>query len=78
MEKLLDSLCAQRAYGPLRTILPHYPVLNGFTDEWMNLASALKTVRIQNRTELRQSDMELVIFLQHAAESASADRLPSR
>lgn len=78
MEKLLDSLCAQRAYGPLRTILPHYPMLNGFTDEWVNLAEALKTVRMQNKTELAEIDMELVISLQHAAESALAERLSSR
>jgi len=76
MEKLLDSLCAQRAYRPLRTILPHYPILNGFTDEWVNLASALKTVRTQNKAELGETDMQLVISLQHAAESALAERLP--
>jgi hypothetical protein len=74
MERLLDSLCAQRAYGPLRTILPHYPIPNGFTDEWVNLANALKTVRMQDRTGLHPEDMELVISLQHAAESALADR----
>jgi hypothetical protein len=74
MERLLDSLCAQRAYGPLRTILPHYPIPNGFTDEWGNLANALKTIRMRNRTDLRPEDMELVISLQHAAESALAGR----
>jgi hypothetical protein len=74
MERLLDALCVQRAYGPLRTLLPHYPMPNGFTDEWVNLANALKTVRTQNRTGLRPEDMELVISLQHAAESALADR----
>jgi len=78
MEKLLDSLCAQRAYRPLRTILPHYPILNGFTDEWANLANALKTARMQHQTDLGESDMELVISLQHAAESVLGDRLPSR
>jgi hypothetical protein len=56
MERLLDSLCAQRAYGPLRTLLPHYPIPNGFTDEWVNLANALKTVRMQNRTGLHPVD----------------------
>jgi hypothetical protein len=52
--------------------LPDTP--NGFTDEWVNLANALKTVRMQNRTDLRPEDMELVISLQRAAESALAGR----
>lgn len=77
VEKLLGSLCGQRAYRPLRTILPHYPILNRFTDEWVNLANAFKTVRMQDQTELGKSDMDLVISLQHSAESALADRLHS-
>ena len=75
MENLLDSLCAHRAYGPLRALLPSYPLLNGFTDEWVNLASALKTVRVQHRDALTPTEMELVISLQHAAESALANRI---
>jgi hypothetical protein len=74
MENLLDSLCAQRAYGPLRTLLPHYPLPNGFTDEWVSLARALKTVRVQHRDGLSLGVMELVISLQHAAESAVDSR----
>ena len=70
MENLLDSLCAHRAYGPLRTLLPNYPLPNGFTDEWINLANALKTVRVQNRDALTPGELELVIWLQHAAEAA--------
>ncbi len=70
MESLLGSLCAHRAYGPLRTLLPHYPLPNGFTDEWINLANALQTVRVQNRDVLTSGQLELVISLQHAAESA--------
>ena len=70
MENLLDSLCAHRAYGPLRTLLPNYPMPNGFTDEWVNLANALKTVRAQHRDALTPGELELVISLQHATESA--------
>ena len=70
MAALLDSLCAKRALGPLRTLLPHWPMPNGFTDELMALAAALKTVRMQQHGTLSPVDMELVISLQHAAESA--------
>jgi hypothetical protein len=70
MAALLDSLCGARALGPLRTLLPHWPMPNGFTDELAELAAALKTVRMQQHKALSSADMELVISLQHAAESA--------
>ncbi len=70
MDALLDSLCAARAYGPLRTLLPHWPMPNGFTNEWAALAGALKTVRMQERNSLGATDFESVVSLQHAAESA--------
>ena len=60
MDALLDSLCAARALKPLRTLLPHWPVLNGFTDEWAALATALKTVRMQQRDSVSAADMELI------------------
>jgi hypothetical protein len=70
MDTLLDSLCAARALDPLRTLLPHWLMPNGFTDEWAALAAALKTVRMQQRDALSAADLELVVSLQHAAESA--------
>jgi hypothetical protein len=76
MENLLDSLCAHRAYGPLRTLLPNYPMPNGFGDEWVKLANALKTVRAQHRDALTPGELELVISLQHATESAVGSRVP--
>jgi len=69
MDTLLDSLCAARALGPLRTLLPHWPMPNGFTDEWAGLAAALKTVRMQHRDALSAADFDLLVSLQHAAES---------
>jgi hypothetical protein len=70
MDSLLDSLCATRALGPLRVLLPCYPVPNGFTDEVGQLAVALKTVRMQHRQGLTEDQLNLVISLQHSAESA--------
>ena len=70
MDSLLDSLCTTRSLGPLRVLLPCYPVPNGFTDEVGQLAAALKTVRVQHRQELSEDQLNLVISLQHSAESA--------
>ena len=70
MAALLDSLCARRALDPLRVLLPHWPMHMGLTDEWTELAAALKTTRVQHRDRLSEEEMELVISLQHAAEAA--------
>jgi hypothetical protein len=70
MTALLDSLCARRALDPLRVLLPHWPIYNRLTDEWAELAAALKTTRVQYRERLSEEELELVISLQHAAEAA--------
>jgi hypothetical protein len=49
---------------------------NGFTDEWVNLAKALKTVRVQSRDSLTDLDVKRVVrLLVHAAEAAHDGRL---
>jgi hypothetical protein len=70
MTALIDGLCERRSLAPLRVLLPHYPMLNGLTDEWAELAAALKTVRMQHRDVLSEAEMDRVVALQHAAESA--------
>jgi hypothetical protein len=70
MARLLDSLCERRLYGPLRVLLPYYPMPNGFTDEVAELARALKTVRAQLSTQLSSEEFDLVVSLQHHLESA--------
>lgn len=70
MAALIDALCERRALDPLRVLLPHFPMHNGLTDDWAGLANALKTVRIQYREVLPEVEMNRVIALQHAAESA--------
>jgi hypothetical protein len=69
MDALVEELCATRSLGPLRTLLPHWPMPNGFTDELVGLAEALKTVRVQQSQALSAKSMELVVALQQAAES---------
>jgi hypothetical protein len=68
MSALLDSLCEHRAFGPLRCILPCWPIYNPFTEDWALLARALKTARMQHGDEFSESEMELLVSLQHFAE----------
>jgi hypothetical protein len=70
MDALVEELCAMRSLGPLRTLLPHWPMPSGFRDEWFGLAGALKTVRMQQPQALSARSMELVVSLLQAAESA--------
>ena len=72
MSNLIDGLCERRALGPLRVLLPHFPMHNGLTDEWAELAGALKTVRVQYCAALSEVELNRVIDLQHAAEQALA------
>ena len=70
MSGLIDVLCERRALNPLRVLLPHYPMHSGLTDEWADLAVALKTVRVQYSKDLSETELDSVISLQHAAENA--------
>jgi hypothetical protein len=70
MVALLNGWCDRRAYQPLRIVLPHYPMFNGFTDELAELARALKTVRAQLGATLPPQELDRVIALLHATESA--------
>jgi hypothetical protein len=70
MDTLIESWCASRSLGPLRIVLPHWPMPNGFSDELVALTRALRTVRIQHRASLSAVDFERIVSLQHIAESA--------
>jgi hypothetical protein len=70
MLQLLHAWCDRRALDPLRAVLPHYPLPNGFRDEWTELARALKTVRMKHGASLSTAEMDVLVKLQHAAEAA--------
>jgi hypothetical protein len=67
---LLNGWCDRRAFEPLRIVLPHYPMFNGFTDEMAELARALKTVRAQLDAKLPQEEFDRVVALLHMVEDA--------
>ena len=69
MAQLIDGWCGRRALGPLRQILPCYPRVSGLTDEWGDLATCFKTIRIRFSAELVGQELEQVTALQHLAES---------
>ena len=76
MSELLNSFCDRRAWDPLRILLPCYPMPHGFTDEWVNLAKALKTVRVQLGESLTDLESKRVVrLLVHAAEAAHDGQL---
>jgi hypothetical protein len=70
MKALLEAWCDRRALPPLRIVLPHYPMPNGFTDELRRLVLALKTVRAQIGATLPAAEFDQVVALLHAAEEA--------
>jgi hypothetical protein len=49
---LVDGWCQRRALHPLRILLPFWPPMNGFTDEWHQVWAALRHVRAMCREEL--------------------------
>ena len=67
---LIDAWCERRAVDPLRVILNCYPIVNNLTDDWAALANGLKTIRAQHGRDLEPQEMEVVVRLQHLAESA--------
>jgi hypothetical protein len=75
MASLLNGWCARRALQPLRIVLPHFPMHNGFTDELVELARALKTVRSQLGSTLPAEELEKVVALLNVAERRSISKL---
>jgi len=44
IDKLVQAWCDRRELGALRQILGAWPILNGLTDEWGNLAQSLHSI----------------------------------
>ena len=60
IEHLVECWCDRRALRPLRYILNAYPLSSGLTDEWGQLLDALKSIKAQSRTDLRNEELEKV------------------
>jgi hypothetical protein len=56
LAELIDIWCERRALEPLRIVLPHSVLVSGLTDEWAELASALKTVRVRHFASLQPDE----------------------
>ena len=72
MVVLLHSWCDRPALYPLRTVLPHYPMFNGTTDELVELRTALKTVRVSHHDKITPQEMVMLVAVHHVVESALA------
>ena len=69
MAQLVESWCDRRALRLLRQLLMCYPRGSGLTDEWEDLATCFKTIRMQYGNDLAGQELEQIIGLQHLAES---------
>ncbi len=69
LAELIDIWCERRALDPLRIVLPHSVLVSGLTDEWADLAGALKTVRVQHFASLQPDEVDRVVELQHLVEA---------
>jgi hypothetical protein len=69
LRSLVDAWCDRRDLVLLRVILRGYPMASGITDEWGDLAVALKTIRAQHKSLLAAGELDRVIASQQFAES---------
>lgn len=69
LDSLVDAWCERRQLKPLSIILRVYPRVSGLTDEWAELASALKTIRVQHSNLLESDELNKVVELQQFAEN---------
>jgi len=69
LSQLVDAWCARRELGPLRQVLSHYPLGTNLTDEWADLASALKSARVRYSQDLPAGEMDLLVRAHQIADS---------
>jgi hypothetical protein len=50
-------------------VLQRYPLVINLTDEWAELAVALKTVRVRHGAQLPVGELDLVVRIHQLAES---------
>jgi hypothetical protein len=56
ISRLIDGWCERRALRPLRIILPHWPPMNGFTDELQRIWAAMRHLRAMCCDDLANHD----------------------
>jgi hypothetical protein len=70
LQKLADGWCERRALKPLLHFLPGYFALNGLTDGYAALETALKDVLVFAKEEITQEEKKeatrLMILVQEA------------
>ena len=70
LKKLTDGWCERRALRPLRHFLPGYFALNGLTDGFATLETALKDVLVFAKDEITEEEKKeakrLMILIQKA------------
>jgi len=60
IDQLVDRWCERRALGPLRHILPVYPLINALSDGWFELYRGLKNVKVFCKKELLPEEEEIL------------------
>jgi hypothetical protein len=66
---LIDRWCSRKQLKPLRHLLNGEASLNGLTDGWEEMLTELKTIRAQNKEELKQDEFEIIVELIHVVET---------
>ena len=66
---LIEAWCARKELGPLRRILNGSVAINGLTDGWAELLKQLQTIRAQDKGHLTETELNVVIELQHLMDS---------
>jgi len=69
LASLIDAWCVRRQLTLLRTVLGAYPRASGLTDEWGELMTALKTVRVQHSSLLGEGELDRIVDILHFTES---------
>ena len=69
LELLIDAWCERRQLTLLSVVLRTYPRVSGLTDEWAELVSALKTIRLQHSGLLAPGELDKIVALQHCGEA---------
>lgn len=60
LRRLIDAWCDRRAYKPLSILLPAWLAINGLTDGWKILRSALRHTRAMCHDDLPPDELDTI------------------